>query len=419
MALEARLGTEMRTLPGVLQTLGMLTMTHQEVLEAAERCLADNPVLERVDGHPCPGCGRHVTGGICHRCRSHGVSRELHDEVEAGVDPFLTIEAEAGMEVRPDCRHALVLVIAHLTSRGLLDADEAEIACLHGLTAGQVREAVRALRSVGPPGIAATDVASLLTAQAEALVDAQQAPAWLPRLVHHHLQDLAAGRFAQVAQAMAIPMEDVEGALVIIRSRLRPFAVVETAPTNTAVPGADVFLYRNTDGSVEVEVPTSVWLGLKVVDFSARLGAAPEARQWWAQHEAEARRLVRQVDGRANVLLRVARLAVARQRGFLEHGPGQHQTLTRTAVAQELGVHPSTVSRAVGGKRLRLPGGEVVDLACLFGKGVAARAALEELLAPAGVRSSDTVLRDELARRGIVVARRTVTKYRHTLVPPR
>ena len=61
--MQARLRTGLSTLPGVLQTLGMLAMTHQDVATATERCLAENPVLERMDGHPCPGCGRHVSSG--------------------------------------------------------------------------------------------------------------------------------------------------------------------------------------------------------------------------------------------------------------------------------------------------------------------------------------------------------------------
>ncbi|MEX5270887.1 hypothetical protein [Kocuria sabuli] len=391
----------------------MLTMTHHEILETIEGCLVDNPVLERIDGHPCPGCGRHVSGGTCHRCRVRLVTREFHDETDMGVDPFRTLESQAGMEVHPDCRHALTLVVAHLTSRGLLDATPSEIARLHGLTKEKTEEAIRALRVVGPPGIAAVDVASLLGAQAEVLVVAGQAPSWLPRLVRDHLQDLAEECLLEAAEALGIPQAEVESGLALIRDRLRPFAVVETTSTDSRVPGADVLLYRNPDGFLEVEVPTSAWLGLRVADLSAGIRDAAEARAWLAEHELAARRLIRQVDGRADVLLRVTRVAVEHQREFLESGPGRHRALTRTAVAQDLGLHPSTVSRAVQGKKLRLPAGEIVDLACLFGQGVAARAALLELMTQTSGHTSDATLRDELSRRGVRIARRTVTKYRH------
>lgn len=413
--LQPGLGTEMRALPGVLKALGMLAMTHQEVSTAVERGLAENPVLERADGHPCPGCGRHVHSGSCYRCRNRGNVQRFPDAAEEGMDPFRTLEADARLEVRSDSLPALEYVMGHLTQRGTLDAGPDEIAAMHGLTAGQVQEALRALRAVGPPGIGSGNITALLSAQAEALVEAGEAPAWLPRLVSGHLADLAAGSTAAVVRALGIPKDEVLDGLAIIQSRLRPFADVETRHRDSPVPTADVFLYRAPDGSVEVEVPASTWFGLRTVDLSKGLCADSVARRWLAEHELAAQRLMYQVDRRANVLLRITEAAVARQKDFLDHGGGHHAPLTRTAVAQDIGLHPSTVSRAVRGKRLRLPSGTIADLACLFGKGIAPRAALQGLLAAAPAAMSDELLREQLSRQGYDIARRTVTKYRHQL----
>lgn len=417
LELQAVFHAELRAVPGVLKALGMLTMTHQEVQLATERSLAVNPVLERMDGHPCPGCGRHVSSGTCYRCRGRGISThvQFQDGIEAGVDPFHTLEAEAGLEVRSDCRDALEYVIAHLTPRGILDADPDEIARFHGFKPDQVQEAIRALRAVGPPGIAATSVIGLLTAQSEALVEARQAPDWLPRLVSGHLADLAAGSTTAVVRAMGITEAEALEGLAIIRTRLRPFAAVEMTERDAPAPTADVFLYRAPDGSLEVEVPASAWFGLRTVDLSEDLRGVPEARQWLVEYELAAQRLIYQVDRRADALLRITKYAASQQKDFLDHGDGHHRPLTRTAVAQELGLHPSTVSRAVRGKKLRLPSGEVADLSCLFGKGVATRTALQGLLTGAQNAMSDEVLRERLSRQGFDIARRTVTKYRHSL----
>ena len=415
--LQANLQGELRAVPGVLKALGMLAMTHQEVQLAAERSLAENPVLERMDGHPCPGCGRHVSSGTCHRCRGQATAfrAQFHDGTEPGTDPFRTLEAEAGLDVRSGCRDALEAVIAHLTPRGTLDAEPEEIARIHGLEPDQVQEALRAIKAVGPPGIAAASVTDLLTAQAQALVEAGGAPAWLPALVSGHLADLAAGSTAAVVRSLGITEADAMEGLAIIKTKLRPYAAAELAGRDAPVPTADVFLYRAADGSVDVEVPASAWFGLRTVDLSAGLGGAPEARQWLAEHELAAQRLIYQVDRRADVLRRITEYAAGRQQDFLDRGTGYHVPLTRTAVAQELGLHPSTVSRAVRGKRLRLPSGDIEDLACLFGKGVATRTALQGLLAAAPDALSDEALRGQLARQGFDVARRTVTKYRHSL----
>lgn len=415
LQLQAGLQAELRAVPGLMKALGMLTMTHQEVAEATERSLAENPVLERTDGHPCPGCGRHVSSGTCHRCRAKRTAPQFQDGAEPGLDPFRTLEADAGLEVRSDCRPALEYVFAHLTARGVLDADSEEIAELHGLTSEEVQEAIRALRAVGPPGIASTSVVALLGAQAEALVEGGEVPAWLPRLVGEHLGDLGEGSTAAVARSMGITQQEVMAGLAIIRARLRPFAAFETSATSDAVPTADVFLYRRPDGSLEVEVPASAWFGLQMVDLSEGLRASSDAKQWLAEHELAAQRLIYQIDRRANALLRITECAVTHQKDFLDHGTGHHRPLTRTAVAQEIGLHPSTVSRAVSGKRLRLPSGAVTDLSCLFGKGQAPRATLEGLLAAAPGAMSDEALRGELARNGFEIARRTVNKYRRSL----
>lgn len=414
LQLQAGLQPELRALPGLLRALGMLAMTHADVVLATERALADNPVLERAEGHPCPGCGRHVASGTCFRCRGTSGASPFHDGPEPAVNPFASLEADAAVEVRPDCRHALELVLAHLTSRGLLDCEPEQITLLHGVSPDQVHEALRAIRAVGPPGIACTSVVELLAIQAEGLVDAGEAPDWLPRLVRGHLADLAAGSTAAVVRAMGLSEEQVLAGLAMVRERLRPFVAVETSAAPAGVPTADVFLYHRADGSVEVEVPASAWFGLQVVDLSAGLPAASGAKQWLTDHELAARRLLYQIDRRAGALLRITECAVTHQKDFLDHGAGHHRPLTRTAVALEIGLHPSTVSRAVSGKRLRLPSGRVTDLACLFGKGLAARAALQESIA-AGGAASDEQLRGELARNGFIVARRTVNKYRRSL----
>lgn len=416
--LQAGLQTELRALPGLLKAMGMLAMTHEEVHQATEHLLAENPVLERADGHPCPGCGRHVASGSCSRCRGHSTTLRFDDGVEQGVDPFGTLQSAARLEVRADCRDALDLVLAHLTRRGILDAGPAEIAGLHGLEPGQVGEALRAIRAAGPPGIAAASVTELLDAQAAALAGQGQAPHWLPRLVREHLGDLAAGSTAAVARAMGLTEAQVLAGLALVRERLRPFAAADTEPEAAAVPPADVFLYRQPDGTLEVEVPASAWFGLTVVDLSAGLPASAEAKQWLAEHELAAQRHLYQIDRRASALLRITECAVAHQKAFLDHGAGHHQPLTRTAVAQEIGLHPSTVSRAVSGKRLRMPTGAVTDLSCLFGKATAARAALQDLLTTAAPGlSSDEHLREALAGNGFAVARRTVNKYRRSLQP--
>lgn len=419
VAAEPALGLTPRTdlavaaTTAVLHTLTLLPATQAEVDASIDAALAANPLLERRDGAPCAGCGRHCQSGMCHRCAPNGAPAVTTPE--PAFDPFCTLEAAAGMEIRNTCRSALPLVLAHLTERGLLDSEPDEIAALHELNPDTVAEVLRAIRVVGPPGIAETTTIGLLTAQARNLCTEGAAPDWFVTLVQDHLGLVAEEDFAAAADLLGVSEEDVRCAAVLIRSRLRPF-VATFPPTVEPRRQPDVFAYRDGPDGLRVEVPDSAWFGLQVALVAPEIDATPEARSWLAPHDVAARRLVHQLDARADVLTRVAGYAVARQRAFIMHGPTAHLPLTRTAVAHALGLHPSTVSRAVRGKCVRLPDGRVTDLADLFGTSVAARARLATLASHhSDLPRTDRGLRDLLATNGFDVARRTVAKYRTQL----
>lgn len=402
--LQLRSRPELRALPGVLHALRMLPLTHLDVAERVEAALADNPVLERAPGHPCPICGRHGARTAC--CRGPRAGEE------PATNPFGTLEADAGCEIRSDCRPALAVVIAHLTPRGLLDTEPEEIARLHGLPSAAVAEAVRAVKTVGPPGIAETTVPALLEAQARRLVDTGQATPLVLEIVRHHLTAVADDDPAAVPGATARAARE---AFALIRTRLRPTAVADTVADDAGPPRhpADIEV-RRTAAGWRVDVPDSRWFGLRVVDRPAGLDQA--ARDWLAPHEKAATDLIDQLDARASVLRRVAGATVRRQAGYFDRGPTAHVDLTRTDVAGELGLHPSTVSRAVAGKTLRHPDGRILSLGTLFGGAVAIKFHLAELTAAA--RLTDQQLCEALARTGFTIARRTVAKYRAELGIP-
>jgi RNA polymerase sigma-54 factor len=132
------------------------------------------------------------------------------------------------------------------------------------------------------------------------------------------------------------------------------------------------------------------------------------------QQVHEAALLVDLVARRERTLLGIAEYVVEWQRERVLHGRAEHRALTRREVAVGLGLHPSTVSRAVHHKHLQLPTGQVIAFADLFGGSTGAVEALREILDHSG-RRSDRELAALLADRGFTVARRTVAKYR-TLV---
>jgi RNA polymerase sigma-54 factor len=403
-----RAGVETKLLPGVLQTLALLPLAHNEVEAAVDAALRENPMLERSSGRSCPGCGRHIQTARCPVCAGARSAA-----VEAAVSPFETLHVLAGCEVRADCRRALSLVLDHLTDRGLLDADVEEIAALHGLKSPDVAESIRAIKAAGPPGIAERSVRDSLAVQAQELVQRGAAPAWMVMLVRENLDLIARDDVAEAARLFGQDSASVKEAFAIVRRELCPRVGLFLTEDRTPWGSPDVYVSRDESGALLVETIDSRWFGLRIAETPPEIRADREARQWLQKHEHSARMLLTQLDARASVLKQVAVAAVRRQRDFLDRGPAGHIQLTRSDIARELGLHPSTVARAVRGKVVRTPTGLFIEFKELFGSGVAVRAEIAALLR--GSASSDAQLCIALRARGYTIARRTVAKYRAQL----
>ncbi len=408
---QLRAQVETNLLPGVLQTLALLQTAHSEVEATVETALLENPMLERNPGHPCPECGRHIVTARCGNC-----ARYASAPAEPTVSPFETLSVLAGCEVHPEAGRALPAVIDHLTERGLLDSDADEIAVAHNLVQAHVAEAIRAIKAVGPPGVAERSVPDLLAVQAQTVVDRGAAPAWIVPLVRMHLELVARDEVDEAAHVFGQDRESVAEVFSIVRTELRPVAAFTVNDNSTPRQSPDVYVRRSSAGAFEVETMDSRWFGLRISDISADVRADKQALQWLQKHEVTAKTLLSQLDARASVLKQVAEVAVRRQREFFERGPTAHLPLTRSDVAGELGLHPSTVARAVQGKVLRTPSGDFMDFKDLFGYGVAVRAEIAKLLRQSAI--SDAQLSSALRARGYAIARRTVTKYRAQLGIP-
>lgn len=272
-------------------------------------------------------------------------------------------------------------------------------------------EVIGAVRETGPPGIAEPTMIDSLAAQARAMGMEGKAPAWAENVVRHHLEEFARCDAAAVADALGVSVRQVREVFERLRTQLRPCVLPDFQEHKRLVAVDVVVTRRGPD--LRVAVPDSRWFGLRITRVPVHLRVDVEASSWLRGFEQEAVQLVRQIDARAAVLTRVAGHAVAHQTAFLTTGPIDHRPLTRVQVARELGLHPSTVSRAVAGKTLRGPDGAVMPLARLFGGNIAVKEELRLLLAEGS--HTDEELRRELEDRGFEVARRTVAKYRREI----
>ena len=341
-----------------------------------------------------------------------------------------------GLELAPSRLEWVRLLIAALDASGFLSTSDEELLRLaqeRGLAGGaeELGLALATLQELEPRGIGARDAIEAMLMQ---LDPADEDYPLLCRLLEEFLEELAKNRMPRVARAMGLALEDLERLIDVLRELdPRPASALVEEGAPRIVP--DVLVERGEAG-YEVslkggQLPT-VGIDPDLRALASDRGTAPEVRRWLRGRIDQARWIVEAVAQRGETLLRVSRAVFARQRAFLDHGPGHLAPLTMGEVAEELLLHVSTVSRAVAGKYAQTPWG-ILPLRSFFqvaagegddGAQSVAQDRLRETLREVfeGEDKSSPLSDDEvvaaLAARGIHVARRTVAKYRSELGIP-
>lgn len=290
----------------------------------------------------------------------------------------------------------------------------------------ELRTALRRVQALDPAGVAARDVGECLALQ---LAARERTPLCVlaRRIVAQHLDLLAGQRYQRLATALQSDLSTV-------------LAAVECIRTLDARPGA-----RFCDDTARAVVPDAVVRKVNGVWRTALNGAVRPRVQLhrsyaalFEQHRSagdtalkacldQARWTLQNASQRMSTILGIATAIVAKQTLFLEHGHLAMKPLGLREIADTVGVHPSTVSRAVHQKYLATPHG-VIELHRFFSRGmehagggasapVALQTLVRELIASEPVHApwSDAELTRELCQQGFKIARRTVTKYRQGL----
>jgi RNA polymerase sigma-54 factor len=385
--------------PGLrlLSYLALLPAGAVDLEAAIERAVATNPALERTPGRHCAGCGMYGVGERCAACSATA----RHQDHAAEVDWRDNLVREARLEVPARLQELVAATVEALDDHGFLRRTPP------GLDERDLIAVLDALRTVGPPGIAASSPVDCVRVQAERLVSRGEAPSLLATLATDLLESVAEGRHAEIAAAVGAHRDEVEACVAILRERTRPFVLLDGGFAR-ARP-TDVVFEVSGSGTIRAHVADAGALGVRqVLD---ELPADPEARRWWAPYRDEAGRLLAAINARATMLGRVADLLAEEQAGFIQHGSGHHRPLRRQDVARKLAVHPSTVGRAVQDKAARCPDGRLLPLAAFFGR---TTSLLEQVSAVMSAHpdATDAEVAERLTRSGVPIARRTVAKYR-------
>lgn len=282
------------------------------------------------------------------------------------------------------------------------------------------------LRAIAPEGVGARSPIEGLLWQ---LDPGDDDFALLTRLLTDFLAELGANKLPKVAQALGIDLPEL-GRLLARLGELKACLIESSAPTAPAIhPEVVVEEDPSAPGQFRVLVDGAAWpeIGLDE-DIEALVrdpGTERDLKAYLRGKFDDARQLVAAVEQRRTTLLRVARALFAHQRAFLEHGPGHLLPLRQEDLASLIGVHRSTISRAIAGKYAWTPWG-VFALKHFFqsAAGASASAAREDVRAvlarvvegeDPSQPFSDEELVQLMRERGYELARRTVAKYRGEL----
>jgi RNA polymerase sigma-54 factor len=469
-SLQLRLSQHLALTPQLQQSIRLLQLSTLELNQEIEQALQDNPLLEREEvvevpaftpsgdamaqmqerpaEEPAPrdaddtaelSWGSELPGG-------HG-PRDPDDDTDAGeIQAAATGLREhlggqlALTQLGERERGVVAFLIEALDDDGYLtqgleelaesidveDADREEL--LEELSIG-----LRHLQHLDPPGIGARNPQECLDLQLQGM-PASATRDLARRVVRDHLDQFAARDYAKIKKALGCCDEELRDAQTLIKS-LNPRPGAQFAPLDTRYVVPDVVV-RKLRGVWKVSLNGEAMPRLRInrlyagILQSQRSGRGGSASSLAGQLQ-EAKWLIKNVQQRFDTIQRVAQAIVDRQRAFFDHGEVAMRPLTLREIADSVELHESTISRVTTQKYLASPRG-IFELKYFFGSHVATdtggaasstaiRALIKQLVgAEDGHKPlSDARIAEILGEQGIVVARRTVAKYRESLnIPP-
>ncbi len=332
----------------------------------------------------------------------------------------------SGTEMTSQERGIALVIIGNIDDQGYLRATTAEMAAQAGCREEDVEKVIEIAQGFDPAGVAARNLSECLFIQ---LRRSGRQYSLESRIVQHYLEELSRRKLPEIARLCHVSLRDVQTAAeAIARLEPRPGRPFSAEDEQTILP--DVIVERDGDDYTvslnDDEIP-ALRIGDRYKDMLSQSAGDREVRDYLREKIRGGRFFIRCVQQRQHTLLNIAREIVARQRDFFDLGPAHLRPMTMSKVAQAVGVHETTVSRAVSGKYLASPRG-LFELKYFFTSGYttdngesvsneSVRQAIAEIVRNEDTRHplSDQDIVAMLSERGLPIARRTVAKYREQI----
>jgi RNA polymerase sigma-54 factor len=327
-------------------------------------------------------------------------------------------------------RNAAESIIGNLDEDGYVSASLEEIAAAGEHKPEHVEQALRVVQSLDPAGVAARNLKECLLLQIES-INGKGGVAW--QIVSNHMRLLETRQYKEIAKLMGRPLDHVETAVKMIH-HLNPRPGLRYSGAGARVVEPDVYFIKDADDYIiqmnDEEVP-QLRLNAQYRKMLDRdNGATKEVRDYVRERYTSAIQLMKNIEQRKQTILKVCQAIVRRQMDFLAQGLDHLKPMMIKEVAEEVGVHPSTVSRAVANKYVHTPQG-VFELRYFFSEAVQgpSGSGTPLLLLKRKVKKmiededrtrplTDEQITALLQAEGIDVTRRTVAKYREDMKIP-
>jgi RNA polymerase sigma-54 factor len=470
-SLQLRLSQHLTLTPQLQQSIRLLQLSTLELNQELERFLQENPLLERDDeAREQPGISPETRSDD--RSSGDDASAATEPPAEAAADgaatdseapDFSTLddapfsgsrdEADDGdyPQIAADSPTLRAHLLAQLSETNISDRDSRLVALLidslndDGYLAQDLDElaamlppelavdieelqiALKHLQNFEPTGVGARNLSENLMLQLAALPECLPTRAAAMEIVKNHLDMLASRDFSKLKKVLRCDDNCLREVQKLITSlNPRPGRDFSTEDTRYVVP--DVIV-KKTKGvwiaALNPEAMPRLRINRLYADILQRNRNA--GTQQLSGQLQEAKWLIKNVQQRFDTILRVAQAIIDRQRHFFEHGEVAMRPLVLREIAETLSLHESTISRVTTQKYMRTPRGNF-ELKYFFGSHVtteaggsasstAIRALIKQLVSAENSRKplSDSQISEILGQQGIVVARRTVAKYRESM----
>src|SRR5216110_3070726 len=253
-------------------------------------------------------------------------------------------------------RKAAELIIGNIDDNGFLQSTPEEMALNSGIPKEDFEKMLALIQSFYPAGVGARDLRECLLIQLQRQGKERSLEY---KIVSEHMEDLGKRRFPEIARRMGISVEDVQSAAdKIARLNPRPGQIFAAAPQNYVLPDVTV---EKVDGDYQIILNDEQIPHLRISniykDIIAQDNNGAEVKDYIRDKIRSGKFLIRSIHQRQQTISNIAHQIVSRQRDFFEHGSSHLKPMTMGDIADAIGVHETTVSRAVSGKYMASPQG--------------------------------------------------------------